>query len=199
MLLHYFGAFPVYPENPEPALEYALQSLKAGLALYISPQGGRRARSTLENYMKLHKEGRTGVGRLILLMNGATPVIPVYIKGSAEALGEGQRIPKYRAKVKIVFGKVMTFQQYSKRKGWIENEEVYITARKIVNQIMCNIRDLLILTEKYFFQFLEYHLRSPINPEIITEDTIKKTRNIQKILVSVPDSQLKSYLESQNI
>ncbi len=196
-LLRYLGAFPVFPENPEPALEYALQSLKSGLALYISPQGGRRARSTLEDYLNLHEEGRTGVGRLILRMNGAVPVIPVYIKGSAEALGVGQSIPKYKAKVKIVFGKAMTFQQYSKEIGWMENEEFYTIAREIVNQIMYNIRDLLISTEQYFLQFLEYLLGSTIHPDTLTEATIKKTRKIQRKLVSVPDSQLKSYLEFQ--
>jgi 1-acyl-sn-glycerol-3-phosphate acyltransferase len=194
--LHYFGAFPVFPENPEPALKYALLSLKAGLALYISPQGGRRARSTLGDYVKLHKEGRTGVGRLILRMNGSVPVIPVYIKGSAEALGTGKIVPKYKARVKIVFGKVMTFQQYSKEKGWIEDETFYTASREIVNQIMCEIRALLLSTEQYFLKFLEYILGSTINLEMLTEDTIKRTRKIQRKLVSVPDHQLKNYLES---
>jgi 1-acyl-sn-glycerol-3-phosphate acyltransferase len=196
-ILHYFGAFPVYKENPKPALEYSLHSLKAGLALYISPQGGRRARSTLEDYMNLHKEGRTGVGRLVLQMNGDVPVIPVYIKGSAEALGVGMRIPKFKAKVKIVFGKAMNFQQYYKEKGWKENEAFYSAAREIVNQIMCKIRDLLVSTEQYSLQFLEYLLGSTINPETISESIIRKTINIQRKLVSVPDSQLKSYLESK--
>ena len=195
--LHYFGAFPIFSENPEPALKYALLSLKSGLALYISPQGGRRARSTLEDYKVLHKEGRTGVGRLILRMNGAVPVIPVYIKGSAEALGVGQRIPKYKARVKIVFGKVMTFQQYSKEKEWVEDEDFYTSARKIVNQIMCEIQDLLLSTEQYFLQFLEYSLGSSINFETLTDEIIKKTEKIQRKLVSVPDSQLKSFLEAQ--
>lgn len=197
-LLRYLGAFPVFPNNPEPALKYALLTLKSGLALYISPQGGRRARSTLEDYLNLHKEGRTGVGRLVLQMNGAVPVIPVYIKGSAEALGVGQSIPKYKAIVKIVFGKAMTFRQYYKAEGWIEDEEFFNTAREIVNQIMCSIRDLLISTERYVLQFLEFFLGSTIHPDILTEATIEKTRKIQEKLVNVPDSQLKNYLESSN-
>jgi 1-acyl-sn-glycerol-3-phosphate acyltransferase len=195
--LHYFGAFPVFPKNPEPALKYALLSLKSGLALYISPQGGRRARTTLGDYVKLHKEGRTGVGRLILRMNGTIPVIPVYIKGSAEALGAGQLVPKYKARVKIVFGKVMTFQQYSKEKGWIEDEKFYSASREIVNQIMCEIRALLQSTEHYFFQFLEYKLGTTINFDTLTEETIKRTWKIQRKLISVPDELLKSYLEAQ--
>jgi len=91
----------------------------------------------------------------------------------------------------------MTFRQYSKEIGWIENEEYYTTAREIVNQIMCNIRDLLISTEKYFMQFLEYLVGSTIHPDTLTEAKIKKTRKIQRKLVNVPDSQLKSYLESK--
>lgn len=62
---------------------------------------------------------------------------------------------------------------------------------------MCNIRDLLISTEKYFLQFLEYLVGSTIHPDTLTEATIKKTRRIQRKLVNVPDSQLKSYLESK--
>ncbi|MFX1516871.1 MAG: lysophospholipid acyltransferase family protein [Promethearchaeota archaeon] len=196
-LLHYLGAFPVFPENPEPALKYALYSLHLGLALYITPQGGRRARSTLGDYMNLHKEGRTGVGRLILKMNGIVPVIPVYIKGSAEALRVGQKVPKYKARVKIVFGKVMTFQQYCKEKGWDEDEEFYTITREIVNQIMCQIRGLLLSTEQYFLQFLEYSLGSSINFETLTDETIKRTEKIQRKLVGVPDSQLKRFLEAQ--
>jgi len=196
-LLHYLGAFPIFPENPEPALKYALHSLKLGLALYLTPQGGRRARSTLGDYMNLHKEGRTGVGRLILKMNGTVPVVPVYIKGSAEALGVGQRIPKYKARVRIVFGEVMTFQQYYKEKGWEEDDEFYTIARKIVNQIMCQIRDLLLSTEQYFLQFLEYLLGATINFGTLTDKTIKRTEKIQRELVSVPDCQLKSFLKAQ--
>ena len=62
---------------------------------------------------------------------------------------------------------------------------------------MCEIQALLLSTEQYFLQFLEHLLGSAIDLETLTEDIIERTWKIQRKLVSVPDHQLKSYLEAQ--
>jgi 1-acyl-sn-glycerol-3-phosphate acyltransferase len=178
-LTRYFGAFPVFSSDPEPALRYSLNTLKKGLAVYISPQGGRISRTIFEDYFNLKEEGRTGVGRLILRMNGQVPVIPIYISRSAEVLGISEIIPQYKGRVLIVFGKPMCFHQYFRVKRWNEDDEFYQSAREITIAIMSEIHELLKTTEANYIQFLR--IKTGQNIDELGKEMIKK-RKFQEFL-----------------
>ena len=182
------GAFPLDNRNPEPALRYFLESLKADLALFIFPQAGRIARTPIQDYQILHREGRTGVGRLVLRTNGQIPVIPFYIHNSAEALGIGQRLPRFKAYISVTFGEPMVFSQFTKPSGWREDEEFYASARKIVDRIMVNIRELLISTEDVFFSVLRKHIKEPLETVDLSRGRERKVRRlVSKIVYYSPE------------
>jgi 1-acyl-sn-glycerol-3-phosphate acyltransferase len=155
-LVKYLGAFPVYPENPEPALEYAYKLLKENIAVFLAPQGKRIPSNPIDDYHNLIKEGKSGIGRLVLRFNGKIPVVPMYIHGSREALGLGKIIPKYNSMISISFCKPLFFTQYSRKEGWDNlTPEFYTTARKIVDRIMESIKDQMMIQEHNYFELLE--------------------------------------------
>jgi 1-acyl-sn-glycerol-3-phosphate acyltransferase len=115
-------------------------------------------------------EGKTGIGRLILNLNGKVPVIPLYIHGSAEALSLGKIIPRFKAPISISFCKPLSFKKYSRKNGWNKSDPEYIsTAHEIVDKIMTSIRNEMIKTEKHYFTFLERKFRRKIEQIKIPE------------------------------
>ena len=168
------------------------------MAVYISPQGGRISRTIFEDYFNLKEEGRTGVGRLILQMNGQVPVIPVYISRSAEVLGINEIIPQYKGRIIIVFGKPMVFHQYSRAKGWNEDDEFYKSAREIVNTIMSEIHKLLKITETNYFQFIK--IKTGQNIEELGKEMIQRSKfqEFLKRLDKVNPDELIRYLAKKS-
>ncbi len=161
----YLGGFPVLRDNPEPALRYAIESLKARLAVIIFPQGGRVSHaSVLSDYHNLAQEGRTGVGRIILRLNGKVPVVPFYIHGSENALKVGSAMPKWGAKMSITFGEPIYFSDYFKNTGWDQqSDDFFNSARSIANTIMQSIWNLLKDVEASFLETLEKELGVPLD------------------------------------
>ena len=143
-LLCYLGAFPVYPENPEPALHYAEISLRAGLAVAIYPEGRRY------NHHR-PQEGRTGVARIIERLNYNVPVIPFYTHGSAEALGIGNKIPLFGRYISVTFDKAMYYHEYAEKYA----NDTYARYRAITNAIIGKMTDLLNRTEAEYLENLE--------------------------------------------
>jgi len=111
------GGFPVFRENPNSAFNYAFRSLREGFAVFIAPQGKRIDKTPFHDYFNLVREGRTGVGRIILAMNGKVPVVPLFIHGTAEAWSPGNIIPKFGSHVSVSFGKPLYFHQYTRPDG----------------------------------------------------------------------------------
>ena len=93
-LMRFLGAYPISKERPHLSLDYFYEQLQASIDILIFPQGGRMPRTPVEDYQKFTQEGRSGVGRLVLRMNGKIPVVPFYLHGTAEALQPGSFLPK---------------------------------------------------------------------------------------------------------
>jgi 1-acyl-sn-glycerol-3-phosphate acyltransferase len=160
----YLGGFPVYKDNPEPALNYAIETLKANLSIAIFPQGGRMSHSSvLSDYHNLTQEGRTGVGRIILRLNGKVPVLPFYIHGSENVLKIGSFMPRWGSKMSITFGKPIYFSEYTRTEWNSQSDEFFNSARLIVNTIMKNIWNLLKDVESTFLELLEKELGLPLD------------------------------------
>lgn len=155
-LMRFLGAFPVFTENPEPALAYAYKSLKRGIGVVIAPQGKRIRSTPYHDYFNLAKGGKTGVGRLVLAFNGKAPVIPAYIRGSAEALSRGKIIPSFGLPISVSFGPPIYWSEYTRRGGWKQaDSDFFSTAREVADKIMVRIRDQLLIQEKDFFTLFE--------------------------------------------
>ncbi|MFW9928756.1 MAG: lysophospholipid acyltransferase family protein [Candidatus Thorarchaeota archaeon] len=142
------GAFPVYRENPEPALKYAEISLKAGLAVAIFPEGKR-------TIYKAPNRGKTGVARVIERLNYEVPVIPFYIHGSSEVLSIGRKLPRFGHYISIEFGSPIYFQTYENIKNSYER------LRKITDTILLKISELLKNSETDYLSKIENSLVWP--------------------------------------
>ncbi|OLS21522.1 MAG: hypothetical protein HeimC3_35060 [Candidatus Heimdallarchaeota archaeon LC_3] len=141
-LLKYLGGFPVFKENPEPALKYSELSLRAGHAVAIFPEGKRTDK-------KGSYKGKTGVARVIERLNFEVPVIPFYIHGSAEALAIGGKVPLFGRYLTIRFGKAMYFKVYA------HISDNYERIRSITDDILKNINQLLKISETDYLEKIE--------------------------------------------
>lgn len=160
--LKYLGAFPIYPENPEPALDYSYKLLKENIAVFLAPQGKRIASNPVDDYHNLIKESKSGIGRLVLRLNRKIPVVPMYIHGSREALRRGKILPKFNSAISISICKPLFFTHYTRKEGWDNlDPEYYTTARKIVDKIMQSIKDQMLIQEEYYFELLERTFKIP--------------------------------------
>lgn len=195
-LIRYLGAFPVFKENPKPALNTTINLLKNGYAVYISPQGKRFGRTPFHDFHNLTQEGRTGVGRVILKMNGKVPIIPFYIHGAYEALRSGQILPRFSSNISIRIGKPWIFQEYTRSQGWKESDpNFFTTAREIVDKIMWSIRFLMLIEEKYYFDLLEQVVDAPLERIPIPSHKSNLNRFLRRITLIQRD-QLRKMLKS---
>ncbi len=195
-LLKYLGAFPVYPQNPKPALDYTVKLLKENFAVLIAPQGKRIPSNPLYDYHHLTRQAKSGVGRLILRFNGKIPVVPMYIHGSHEALNQGKIVPKFKSFISISFCKPLFFTKYYRKGGWSDSDpSFYSTAHKISNQIMASIRDKMIVQERYFYKIIKRKFKTPLEKFSVSPDShLKTNRFFSKLLEYRPD-ELKQWLE----
>jgi hypothetical protein len=195
-LLKYLGAFPVYPQNPEPALDYAIKLLKKNYAVLIAPQGKRIPSNPVHDYHHLIREAKSGVGRVILKFNGKIPVVPMYIHGSHEALKKGKMVPKIKSFISISFCKPLFFTKYTREGGWSDSDpSFYSIAHQISTQIMASIRDQMIVQERYFFKIIRKKLKTPLEKLKISPDSHRKmNRFISKLLHYHPE-ELKKWIE----
>ncbi|MHA1995474.1 MAG: lysophospholipid acyltransferase family protein [Candidatus Hodarchaeales archaeon] len=178
--LTWAGGFPVYYDKPSPALRFAAKTLKEGKAIYMSPQGKRIGKSPVDDYFNIPKEPRSGIGRVILLMNGKLPVVPMFIHGAGAALSRGGFLPRYKSYVSVSFGEPLSFEEYAKDGGWKENDqEFFPTAKKIATRIMAAINEQMLKQEEYFFKIVERKYKRPISQ--ISED-LRKEKSFQRYL-----------------
>lgn len=106
-------------------LEAALQLLGDGRLFGIYPEGTRSPDGRLYR-------GRSGIGYLAL--KSGLPVIPVAMFGTERVLAPGQVVPSL-AKIRVVVGKPITFEDYKGNAGARQRREV-------TDQVMRSIREL---------------------------------------------------------
>lgn len=195
-LVKYLGAIPVYPDNPNPALDYAFKLLQENYAVFLAPQGKRIPSNPLHDYHNLLSQGKTGIGRLVLRFNGKIPVVPMYIHGSHEALQRGKILPKFRAFISVTFCKPLLFTQFTRKEDWdISTPEFYSAAREIVDIIMTSIREQMLIQEELFIKILERKFRNSVDKIQIP---LKSKSKVDKILFKLLEfhyEDLKNYLE----
>ncbi|UCE13412.1 MAG: 1-acyl-sn-glycerol-3-phosphate acyltransferase [Candidatus Heimdallarchaeota archaeon] len=196
-LLKLVGAIPIYRNNPTPTLNYVSQSLKEGIAILITPQGRRVHRTPFHDYFSLAEEGRTGVGRIILRTNGEIPVVPVYIRGTAEVLSPGAIKPRFGSYISISFGEPLYFHQYSRKNGsWSESDpDYYLNARKITDTIMNAIRDQMLEIEQPYLEYLEWKFNTGVEKITVSPRKEKEFVRFLRRLARVPPTQIKEYLD----
>jgi len=197
-LVRYLGAFPVYRHRANPALNYSEKLLrKKGLALFIAPQGKRIPSHPFHDYFNFMNEGKTGLGRLILSLNGKIPVVPLYIHGSAEALHRGMIIPKFKSPISVSFCKPLSFKKYSRKEGWDKSDPEFIsTARKIVDKIMTSIRNEMLMTEKNYFTFLERKFGKKIEQIKIPESKRHEFDKFLFKLLRIHPKRIQNFIET---
>jgi len=195
-LVKYLGGFPVYAENPEPALDYSFKLLQENYAIFLAPQGKRIPSNPLHDYHNIINEGKTGIGRLILRYNEKIPVVPMYIHGSYEAL-RGRIIPKFKSFISVTICKPLLFAQFTQKESWDSSSpEFFSTAREIVNKIMTSIREQMLKQEKVFIKILEKKLRNPIEKIHLSSESKPKVDKVLYKLLEYHHEDLKKYLDS---
>lgn len=175
--MRYVGGFPIDKSKPDLSLDYLYETLKANLPVGLFPQGGRIARTPVEDYHKFSEEGRSGVGRIILRLKGTIPVIPIYIHGTAEALEKGKILPKFGSYLSLTFGKAIYFKEYGYKEWDRNSEEFYETARTITNSIMSKLKELCYETEKDVFNLIEKRLGKKLDDIKLSERQSKKLKS----------------------
>ncbi len=159
-LVRFIGAFPVFKEKQNAAFDYALRLLEEKTAVFITPQGKRIKSDPYHDYFHLVQEGKSGVGRIILKLNGKVIVIPSYIHGAAEAFSPS---PKLGAYISLSFCKPMFWNEYTRKGGWNESDpQFFEKSREIVDKIMLSIRDQMLKQEKQYFIFLNKKIGTEI-------------------------------------
>ncbi len=197
-LLSYLGVFPIYPEKSELSLNYAVKLLKQGVGIVIAPQGKRIIGTPYHDYFNLAKEGKTGVGRLILALNGKIPVIPAYIHGAAEALSRGKTIPNFGSYISVSFGPPIFWHEYTRKNGWKNTDpDFFPTAREIADKIMVKIRDQMIIQEKSLITILERSFGTTIDNIIIPISKKSKFDKLVFKLLKIHPRQLQRFINSE--
>ncbi len=198
-LTRFLGAFPVFREKSELALDFASKSLKQGIGLILAPQGKRIINNPYHDYFNLVKEGKSGIGRLILRLNGKVPVIPAYIHGSAEALSIGKIMPHFGSYVSVSFGPPLYWHKYTRKNGWKKTDpDFFSTAREVADRIMVKIREQLIIQEKDLFTLLERKFGTTIDKMALPPDKKRRFDKIVSKLLRVHPKQLQELILSES-
>lgn len=111
----------------EGALQAGLEVLEKGEILGIYPEGTRSPDGRLYR-------GKTGVARLAL--EGRVPVLPVCLFGTREVQPPGQRSPNLTGRVRVVYGKPLTFERY------YDQPKDRFVLRAVTDEIMYEIMSL---------------------------------------------------------
>jgi 1-acyl-sn-glycerol-3-phosphate acyltransferase len=196
-LLKYLGAYPVYPQDATPALDYTIKLLKENLAVLIAPQGKRIPSTPLDDYHNLVNQAKSGVGRIILRFNGKIPVIPMYIHGSHETLSFGKIIPKVKSYISISLCKPLIFTEYTREEGWNESAPSFHSmANTISKAIMTAIRNQMLVEEQYFFQIVARKVKVPLERLHISHHTHPKAYRLFRNLLQYSPVELKHWIDS---
>lgn len=140
-LIHSLHAFPVNPDKlDKDALSRAIDILKKGKILVVYPEGTRSRDGKLQR-------GEAGAG--FLAVRAGVPVIPVYLKGSYEALPPGARMIRPKS-VSVHFGKALFFyppasDEKDPHERNVGRRQIFYQA--VADQMMAAIHKIKDLTE----------------------------------------------------
>ena len=198
-LTFWCGGFPIYRENPKPALQHAAKILNEGFCVFMSPQGLRVGTSPVDDYFNLRNNPRSGVGRVLLLANGKIPIVPMYIHGAGAALGGGRLIPRFKSFISVSFGDPITFEKYTRDQGWNEEDpDFFPAAKEIAIEIMDSIHNIMMEQEKNYFTIIEKKCGKSIksiSPEFRAD---RSFRRYQRNLCNYSPEELKQELTRTN-
>jgi 1-acyl-sn-glycerol-3-phosphate acyltransferase len=128
-LIQALNAHPVRREGADPAaLRTALRVLENGDILLVFPEGTRGPEGVL-------RPGKAGAG--MLAVRSGAPVVPVYVRGSGQALPRGHKFPR-PAKVTVTFGPPLRFSEEPGREG---KKELYEAATRAMMAAIARLRD----------------------------------------------------------
>jgi hypothetical protein len=179
-LLTWAGAFPVFRDKPRSALCFATMMLKEGKGLFMSPQGRRIGSTPVDDFFNLTEEPRSGIGRVVLLMNGKLPVVPIFIHGAGAALARGGVFPRYKSYISVSFGNPLHFHEYTREGGWSEKDpDFFPSAKKIAIRTMSAICEQMLKREKHFFTIVEKKYKRSIGE--ISEE-MRKDKSFRRYL-----------------
>ena len=133
------GMIPVkrdIKEKTEAALQAGIEVLAEGGVLGLYPEGTRSPDG------RLYK-GRTGVARLALRSQAF--VVPVGLVGSREVMPKQAKLPKPWGRVKVKFGKPLSFERYM-----AANEDRFVL-RAMTDEIMYEI--MLLSDQQYVDEY----------------------------------------------
>ncbi len=197
-LLKYLGAYPVYPQNSTPALEYTVHLLNNNLAVLIAPQGKRIPSTPVDDLRELVEQAKTGIGRLVLKTNGRVPVVPVYIHGSHEALAFGKSIPRIKSFISVSICKPLVFTEDSREEEWDESDpSFYPTAKKVSQSVMTSIKDQMLEEERFFFLILAKKIHTPWTELNLSYKSHPKVYRFFRNLLRYSPSELKKWFEHE--
>lgn len=103
------GVIPVRREGgskSEAAIRTGIQALGEGRIVGIYPEGTRSPDGRLYR-------GKTGVARMAL--EARVPVVPVAVEGTREIMPIDAKIPRFRGKATVRYGKPLRFERYYDR------------------------------------------------------------------------------------
>jgi 1-acyl-sn-glycerol-3-phosphate acyltransferase len=197
-LLKYLGAYPIYAQNPSPALKYTLHLLNNNLAILIAPQGKRIPSTPLDDLHDLIEQAKSGIGRIVLKTNGRIPVVPVYIHGSYETLAFGKYIPKMKSFISVSICKPLMFTEIYREMGWNESDPMFFNkAKEISRSIMGSIREQMLVEEQYFFQILRERIRQPLEEFKLSYKSHPKAYRFFRNLLRYSPKELEMWLGNQ--
>lgn len=127
ILLKTLNVFPVRRGQADMgALKEAIKFLKKGEGLVIFPEGTRSITGEIQR-------GKRGIGYLAVA--GEVPILPVYVKGTADALPRGARALK-KARVSVYFGKIIDTSRLKL------SEEMIVAYQEISDYVISEIKHL---------------------------------------------------------
>jgi 1-acyl-sn-glycerol-3-phosphate acyltransferase len=128
-LIRALNAHPVRRDGGDPAaLRTALRVLEHGGILLVFPEGTRGPEGAL-------RPGKAGAG--MLAIRSGAPVVPIYVRGSGQALPRGHRFPR-PAKVTVTFGPPLRFSEEPSREG---KKESYEAASQAMMAAIARLKD----------------------------------------------------------
>lgn len=124
-LLEAFGAFPVNRDGADRlALDRAEAVLERGDALILFPEGTRRTGPLVEN---LHE------GAAFLSARTQTPILPIGVGGTSDAMPKGKRVPR-PVKVRIVVGEPIAPPERSEA-GRVPRSKVHALTEELRSEL----------------------------------------------------------------
>ena len=137
-LIRTLHAFPVHIDKlDKDAIEHAIKELTRGKTVVVFPEGTRSRTGAL-------RPGQAGAG--FLAVKAKVPVLPVYLRGTYEALPPGAKMIRPK-KISVHFGEPLSFHPHNQDTALTHHGRRQAYYQKIADQMMESIKKIKDLTE----------------------------------------------------